>query len=526
MMIKKPKQPCSIYNLFFQLERECLLHEYIPNRSQDILREMTTSCKEGQNIYQSRDIDQRPLRYHHLTLPDNWFKSGRSKRKHRKTKLPFSFLQLNKIISKRWKLVDEETKEYLKRIASSEWKIYRANHKKYPEHNRTVKKTNDNFDGKNVMASSSIEYGCDPVPACKSNMELINTPSSTKKQLNNFYGNLNSNNGCDEPNCRLFPHEPWPKPLFSTCVTESVPDDTEALADYSDPTRHHSIPQVQQGHECDESMANGMFNARSKLTTSISQCSSMPDFQQQTKYTTPFNGHLIDINRDSRTTNSEFQQQNPRQFQQEDSKRRFAHNVNSDHLASVDESNNHDSQQIFSFTREPFTNPPFLCGVAQGKKRQNTQLQCDTLMFRPQGQIQAQVRDQNPFLPVSYQIEFCHDQSKHSPVDSIFTTENTSCQNQLTGISTRTVIACDNCRKFCFSCRNGSSFWNVFECSNNGSPANYLNEREVDSFSGIGHAVPMGLELEEMDDSDFPRGSFHPVDDSLTFHPNGGPWDF
>ncbi len=53
-----------------------------------------------------------------------------------------------------------------------------------------------------------------------------------------------------------------------------------------------------------------------------------------------------------------------------------------------------------------------------------------------------------------------------------------------------------------------------------GSQDNHLNKQDVDSFLGIDNAFSMGLELEEADieNSDFPPGCFHPVDDSLAFH--------
>lgn len=96
------------------------------------------SSPAGDNtILLSKNVDQRPIRYRHLVLADDWYKSGRSKRKHRKSNLPIGFKQLNDIISKRWESVDEETKEYLKKIVAAEWKVYKAEKKKF------IKKTAD-----------------------------------------------------------------------------------------------------------------------------------------------------------------------------------------------------------------------------------------------------------------------------------------------------------------------------------------------------------------------------------------------
>ncbi len=121
----KPKHPCSIYNLFFQLERECMIYDLNQSNVNGDRCSDNSSSLDGVNVnvgLDSQDVAQLPMRYRHLVLADDWYKSGRSKRKHRKSNFPFGFKELNAIISKRWESVDEETKEYLKKIAAAEWK--------------------------------------------------------------------------------------------------------------------------------------------------------------------------------------------------------------------------------------------------------------------------------------------------------------------------------------------------------------------------------------------------------------------
>ena len=121
----KPKRPCSIYNLFYQIERECALHDLLPQYADNKRRQIELERQAGKSVSISDDNDERPARYRGLALANNWFKSGKMVRKHRKSNSPLGFQELTQIVSKRWKEVDEETKQYLKRISDMEWEIYR-----------------------------------------------------------------------------------------------------------------------------------------------------------------------------------------------------------------------------------------------------------------------------------------------------------------------------------------------------------------------------------------------------------------
>ena len=132
-MMDKPKRPCSIYNLFYQIERECILHELIPNHCIYNLRAIEADIRRGKDVHISNDEHLRPRRYRHLILASNWFKSGKRVRKHRKTECVLGFNELNKLISSRWEKVDSETKRYLRSISDKEWAIYREKSKLYKE---------------------------------------------------------------------------------------------------------------------------------------------------------------------------------------------------------------------------------------------------------------------------------------------------------------------------------------------------------------------------------------------------------
>jgi len=270
-------------------------------------------------------------------------------------------------------------------------------------------------------------------------------------------------------------------------------------------------------------MTNSMHNAQTE-----NNHSSMPVFRQQTRYMSPFNGHINDIKNGRCKTKSNFKDENLHQSEQERARTWFADNADYNPVASCKESKSNDSQKLFSFAQDLVTIQSSLRRVAERIKSHNAPMQHDTFMFRPRNQkIQMNVQDQYQYLPVANEFGFYRDQNQRSPINSTYSTGNTSRnQNQLTDISTRTSIPCDKCRRFSFSYHNGLSFLHDFECTNNSLPVNNLAEQETDLFLWIGNPVSVGLESEEaeMDQCDFPPGSFHPVDDSLAFHPNEGPY--
>jgi hypothetical protein len=76
-----------------------------------------------------------PGRYRDLRLEKFWYRAGcKSKRRHRKSEGSVGFLELTKMISRRWASIDElmpEVKEYCQRIANSELDEYKKEVEKH-----------------------------------------------------------------------------------------------------------------------------------------------------------------------------------------------------------------------------------------------------------------------------------------------------------------------------------------------------------------------------------------------------------
>lgn len=517
-MINKPKQPCSIYNLFFQLERECLLHEYVPTRSQDIIREIVNRRNDGQNVDLSKDFDQRPPRYRHLTLPDDWFKSGTKKRKHRKTNLPFGFLQLNKIISEKWDSVDEETKAFLKKIASSEWDIYRAKHKKFVEQTMTKTtevKANSTENSKNHMDSGEMKHSCDS--------DVKNVTSFTKRH-NNSSSNVKFD--CGSIN-HLHEQESWCDPHSSTGNTMISPFNIDAATKNLDPIpiRCFSMPHVHQAHAFGESTKNGGLNVQAKhnsnITKSLRQYSSMPIFHHQPYHMNPFNGRLNDNNNGDSKSNAEFQDQDLRQCQQR-ARSALLGSSSTHPVELLIPSNQHSPQKLISFAQDLDTIQSFLRVVSERKQSQSTQMHIEALS-QTQELLQMQAQAKHESNTVGY-CQLGHGCNLNQ--NSLNRTGNASFDQD-----TWTEISTCNASTYTDTCSqnaslphiNGSNTWHcsAIESANNHEVA------KVDSTPWIGDANSIALASKEtnIEESDFPPGSFHPVDDSLAFHPNGGPCD-
>eukprot|EP01082_Thalassiosira_pseudonana_P015266 g13744.t1 g13744 contig9:327673-329044(-) len=133
--MEKPKRSCSVYNLFFLIEREALLHDIDPNRPERRRAEIESNFKKGKGGSVSTDNDERPMKYRHLVLADNWYKSGRKDRKHRKATGPsIGFAVLNKMISQRWESgVTKDVRAYLKNLSDKEWVVYRKELKRHED---------------------------------------------------------------------------------------------------------------------------------------------------------------------------------------------------------------------------------------------------------------------------------------------------------------------------------------------------------------------------------------------------------
>ena len=190
-MPDKPKRPFSAYNLFFQLEREFIRHEISQGRKptddpmiKDAIRRIEEKEKGGgddkkkggdkdgndgaaeapsagpmvlvpvtsgdgkvvnpeesakdpqinptSNFFDDPSI---PTRYSHMKLDRFWYSVGhKAKQEHRKTEGSCGFIELTKMISARWKLIDStdpHVKEYCQKLAELELEAYKRDMDEY-----------------------------------------------------------------------------------------------------------------------------------------------------------------------------------------------------------------------------------------------------------------------------------------------------------------------------------------------------------------------------------------------------------
>lgn len=111
MTMSKPMRPLAAYHIFFQIEREYIIQTASPDHV----------VSDPTKTYQA-DV---PSRYRSIKLSPDWYAGPgkRQKRKHRKTHGMIGFLELSRVISQRWAIletVDPETKEYVTQVAARE----------------------------------------------------------------------------------------------------------------------------------------------------------------------------------------------------------------------------------------------------------------------------------------------------------------------------------------------------------------------------------------------------------------------
>lgn len=114
----KPMRPLTAYHIYFQLEREYVIQN-LPGSVAD------TSALENKTCRQ--DV---PRRYRQTKLLPDWYAGPgkRQKRKHRKSHGKIGFLELSRVISKRWAnldVTDLETKVFVHKIAARELDEYK-----------------------------------------------------------------------------------------------------------------------------------------------------------------------------------------------------------------------------------------------------------------------------------------------------------------------------------------------------------------------------------------------------------------
>mmetsp|Transcript_31060 Transcript_31060/g.63913 ORF Transcript_31060/g.63913 Transcript_31060/m.63913 type:complete len:545 (-) Transcript_31060:153-1787(-) len=127
----KPPRPYTEYTMFYQLEREYILHRLLADED-----EQAESQKKHVALFKNDPL--MPARYRDLPLRADWYISGKSKkptkRKHRKSHGKIGFLELTRMIAARWAKVDDETKKYCKMMAAMELVKYKEDMETYNQY--------------------------------------------------------------------------------------------------------------------------------------------------------------------------------------------------------------------------------------------------------------------------------------------------------------------------------------------------------------------------------------------------------
>ncbi|KAL7523486.1 hypothetical protein ACHAXR_000202, partial [Thalassiosira sp. AJA248-18] len=148
----KPPRPYTEYTMFYQLEREFILHRILTTEEE---RSATTATANNPIAPHHQHHRQQPpntpttpttialfqndplmpSRYRSLPLRADWYISGKSKkptkRKHRKSHGKIGFLELTRMIASRWASVDTETRKYCKMMAAMELVKYKEDMESY-----------------------------------------------------------------------------------------------------------------------------------------------------------------------------------------------------------------------------------------------------------------------------------------------------------------------------------------------------------------------------------------------------------
>ncbi|KAL9182748.1 hypothetical protein ACHAXT_004027 [Thalassiosira profunda] len=122
----KPLRPLTAYHMFFQLEREFIIQTTAGP-------DADPSCHANKSY-----LPDVPRRYRAIKLNADWYAGPgkRQKRKHRKSHGKIGFLELSRVISKRWATLDSadpDTKRYVSKIAQKELATYKVEIEEWKE---------------------------------------------------------------------------------------------------------------------------------------------------------------------------------------------------------------------------------------------------------------------------------------------------------------------------------------------------------------------------------------------------------
>ena len=158
----KPQRPLTAYHIYFQIEREYIIQS---NAGPDA----------DKSIYANKSlIAGVPRRYRSTMLNADWYAGPgkRQKRKHRKSHGKIGFLELSRVISKRWATLDSadpETKRYVTRIANRELAEYKVEIEEWKEATDletgdAASEKSDNAGGDSPDAAYSPPHHREPMP--------------------------------------------------------------------------------------------------------------------------------------------------------------------------------------------------------------------------------------------------------------------------------------------------------------------------------------------------------------------------
>ena len=141
LVTTKPPRPYTEYTMFYQLEREYILHRILVD--EDDAKAQAEQKVQAQNAL-FKDDPLMPQKYRTLPLRADWYISGKSKkpskRKHSKTHGKIGFLELTRMIAARWSKVDDETRKYCKMMAAMELVKYKEDMESYNTYKARLEK--------------------------------------------------------------------------------------------------------------------------------------------------------------------------------------------------------------------------------------------------------------------------------------------------------------------------------------------------------------------------------------------------
>jgi hypothetical protein len=156
MITTKPSRPHTDYTIFYQLEREFILHRELATDDDECNDKGTHNDKDSHSSSDPGSVDSKdnqevtllfendphmPARYRSLPLRADWYISGiytKSKRKHSKSHGKIGFIELTRMIAARWAKVDDETKKYCKMMAAAELVKYKKELECYNQYKKRL----------------------------------------------------------------------------------------------------------------------------------------------------------------------------------------------------------------------------------------------------------------------------------------------------------------------------------------------------------------------------------------------------